>query len=221
MKILRALFLIWIVSVLLVPGSPAAETQATSLDLGRWEGKVVLLDFWASWCGPCAESFPWMDEMVRKYADRGLVVVAVNVDREREAADAFLAGSSFDFQYVYDPEGGLVESYGIEAMPSSILFDRQGRAVFRHAGFRQKELREYEEHIVAVLDGKTGTVDGVETTATRAGIGARPWERDLLARPDMALNTDPLDLAFDDHVYFSKEASSGGRGFGGGGCGCN
>jgi hypothetical protein len=54
-----------------------------------------------------------------------------------------------------------------------------------------------------------------------AGLGVQPWERDVLARPEMSLDADPLDAAIDDHIYFSKEASSGGRGFGGGGCGCN
>lgn len=52
-------------------------------------------------------------------------------------------------------------------------------------------------------------------------VGVQPWERDVLARPEMSLDTAPLDAAIDDHIYFSKEASSGGRGFGGGGCGCN
>jgi hypothetical protein len=54
-----------------------------------------------------------------------------------------------------------------------------------------------------------------------ANIGVQPWERDVLAKPEMSLDADPLDAAIDDHIYFSKEASSGGRGFGGGGCGCN
>jgi hypothetical protein len=52
-------------------------------------------------------------------------------------------------------------------------------------------------------------------------IGVKPWERDILARPEMALDASPVDSAFDEHVYFSKESASGGRGFGGGGCGCN
>jgi len=54
-----------------------------------------------------------------------------------------------------------------------------------------------------------------------AHVGVQPWERDVLAKPEMSLDADPLDAAIDDHIYFSKEASSGGRGFGGGGCGCN
>ena len=54
-----------------------------------------------------------------------------------------------------------------------------------------------------------------------SSVGVQPWERDVLARPEMSLDANPLDAAIDDHIYFSKEASSGGRGFGGGGCGCN
>ena len=54
-----------------------------------------------------------------------------------------------------------------------------------------------------------------------ASVGIKPWERDILARPEMALDANPIDTAFDEHIYFSKEAASGGRGFGGGGCGCN
>jgi hypothetical protein len=54
-----------------------------------------------------------------------------------------------------------------------------------------------------------------------SSMGVEPWERDVLAREEMQLTTDPLEAATDDHIYFSKEASSGGRGFGGGGCGCN
>ncbi len=66
---------------------------------------------------------------------------------------------------------------------------------------------------------------GLLVLLTLAGIsacaGVKPWERDLLAKPQMELDSDPLQTAFDEHIYFSKEASSGGRGFGGGGCGCN
>ena len=58
-------------------------------------------------------------------------------------------------------------------------------------------------------------------TGACSSLGVQPWERDLLAKPEMSLNADPVDLGLDDHIYFSKEGSSGGRGFAGGGCGCN
>lgn len=59
------------------------------------------------------------------------------------------------------------------------------------------------------------------TMAACSNLGVKPWERNLLAKPEMEMTADPLDLAFDEHIYFSKEASSGGQGFAGGGCGCN
>ncbi|MCP3982065.1 MAG: DUF4266 domain-containing protein [bacterium] len=182
----------------------------------------MLLDFWASWCGPCRQSFPWLEAMRQRYADRGLVVVAVNVDEERADADRFLEGTSYDFEFVYDPEGSLPEAYALEAMPSSILFDRSGKPVYRHSGFRLDEAEAYEKRIVELLETETVAGNYEEGAAAGSdGGGVKPWERGLLAKPEMQLDCDPIDLAFDDHIYFSKEASSGGRGFGGGGCGCN
>jgi cytochrome c biogenesis protein CcmG/thiol:disulfide interchange protein DsbE len=193
---------------------------AGGFDLARYQGKVVVLDFWASWCGPCAESFPWMETMVRQHGPEGLVIVAVNLDEDPEAARRFLGGKYADFEHVDDPQGTIAEAHGVAVMPTSILYDREGRPAFVHAGFHAEQAPQYEERIVALLTGKvTGTATLVARPKNRLGV--RPWERGVLARDDMRLDFDPLDLATDDHIYFSKEASSGGRGFGGGGCGCN
>ena len=69
--------------------------------------------------------------------------------------------------------------------------------------------------LLCLLLGSLLTISGCSS------LGVKAWERDLLAREDMLLDADPIDLALDEHIYFSKEASSGGQGFGGGGCGCN
>ena len=182
----------------------------------------MLLDFWASWCVPCRRSFPWMQAMLEEHGDEGLVVVAVNVGENREAADAFTKDFETGFHYVYDPEGRLADGLGVDAMPSSILFDREGRPVYRHSGFRIEETAEYEENIVSLLEAGVdeGAPPPLELSRRRSS-GVRPWQRGALARESMRLDADLLTLAFDDHLYFSKEASSGGRGFGGGGCGCN
>jgi thiol-disulfide isomerase/thioredoxin len=194
--------------------------SAGGLDLAPYQGKVVVVDFWASWCGPCAESLPWMETMVGKHGSEGLVVVAVNLDEDPEAARRFLGGKYADFEHVDDPQGAIAEAHGVAVMPTSILYDREGRPAFVHAGFHAEQRPQYEEHIVALLTGKaTGTATLVARPKSRLGV--RPWQRGILARDDMRLDFDPLDLATDDHIYFSKEASSGGRGFGGGGCGCN
>ena len=212
MKDRRVLILVVLLCTasLLMGGSPAENqlpdavptdtAPAPLLDLRRWEGKVVLVDFWASWCVPCQESFPWMAAMQEKYAARGLVIVAVNLDQERAAADRFLGADPHDFEYIFDPEGRLAEAHALEVMPTSILFDRAGRAVFRHSGFHIEKAAEYESHIVAALEGSvevTGSVLTPPQPAGRRKVGIRPWQRGLLAARGMALDCDRLDLDFD------------------------
>ena len=96
----------------------AAADPSGGLDLARYRGKVVLLDFWASWCEPCRHSFPWLNEMQAKYAERGLIVIGVNVDRERADADRFLRDVPAGFDIVYDPDGSLAAQYDLPGMPT-------------------------------------------------------------------------------------------------------
>jgi len=126
-----------------------------SLDLSAYQGKVVLLDFWASWCVPCRRSFPWMNEMQQKYGDSGLVIIGVNMDAEAEEAQAFLANYPADFDIVYAPDGALAKEFGVRAMPSSFVIGRDGEVVTRHLGFKVKKQDEYEAALLSAL--KTGT----------------------------------------------------------------
>jgi cytochrome c biogenesis protein CcmG/thiol:disulfide interchange protein DsbE len=207
-------------SSVLQAGSP--EQPAEEFNLEQYAGNVVLVDFWASWCGPCRESFPWMEEMARSHANEGLVIVAVNLDEDRAAAEAFLKVNKLaGIEKRFDPNGELAERYGVSSMPFSLLFNREGQPVYRHAGFHADQTAEYEEHIKALLNDTTGDAAISVQAAAGRKVGVRPWERGELAAPEMQLICDPLESEFDDHIYFSREASSGGRGFGGGGCGCN
>jgi cytochrome c biogenesis protein CcmG, thiol:disulfide interchange protein DsbE len=117
-------------------GIAGSARASEALDLASLRGKVVYLDFWASWCKPCRESFPWMNDVHAAYAGKDVVVVAVNVDQERALADAFLKAYPAEFQVVYDPDGRLAEQYRVVGMPSSFLIDRTGTVRFRHVGFR-------------------------------------------------------------------------------------
>jgi thiol-disulfide isomerase/thioredoxin len=126
-------------------------SRAAPLDLTSYRGKVVLLDFWASWCEPCRRSFPWLSAMQDKYGSDGLVVVGVNVDRERDDADRFLASTPARFRVVYDPQGELATQYNLMGMPSSFLFDAEGRLVATHVGFRQGMREEREAELRAAL----------------------------------------------------------------------
>jgi thiol-disulfide isomerase/thioredoxin len=199
------------------------DLSTTGLDPSTWRGRVVLLDFWASWCAPCQQSFPWMARMRKTYGDRGLVVVAVDLDEDSKAGARFLKNIKGEEKFVHikDPEGRLAEAYGLTVMPTSLLYDRDGRPVYRHEGFRPERTDEYERHIVALMENRAPASALTIAPAQPARFGVHPWQRGVLADPVMRLTFDTLETEFDDHIYFSKEASSGGRGFGGGGCGCN
>lgn len=116
------------------------------------KGKVVLVDFWASWCEPCKQSFPVMEELHKRYADRGLVIIAINVDENRPKMEAFLKKNPVSFVVLRDANQKLVEKAGIAAMPSSFLLDREGKVRFAHTGFRGAETKKkYEEEIESLL----------------------------------------------------------------------
>lgn len=147
------LALLFAMSTASVGAAPSPLPQAAP----RWplldslHGKVVLVDFWASWCGPCLQSFPWMNGLHAKHADEGLVILAVNLDQERAQADAFLKKLPPQFRVEYDAEGTLAKSFGVQAMPTSFLIGRDGTVRARHAGFRDKQRAGREQEIEQLL----------------------------------------------------------------------
>jgi len=137
---------------LLVFGS--ASFADTRFELENYRGKVVVLDFWASWCVPCRHSFPWMNQMQQKYAGDGLVIIGVNMDANADDAAAFLHEFPAEFVIVPDSRGELATQFAIEAMPSSFVIDREGNVVISHLGFQSRKTDEYESNIKQVLFGK-------------------------------------------------------------------
>ena len=142
--------------LVIAAGSAAEPTTSRELAnvplLRELKGKVVLLDFWASWCEPCRQSFPWMNDLQRRYGERNLVVVAVNVDQDRKLAEQFLAATPAGFRVEYDPVGTLAEKLGVETMPMSFLIDANGTLRSRHAGFKDTQRKEREAAIVGLLE---------------------------------------------------------------------
>lgn len=128
---------------------PAASAE--QFDVEQYAGKVVVLDFWASWCVPCRRSFPWLNAMQAKFADRGLVIVGVNLDMERADAERFLEDYPAEFSIVYDDNQELARAYGVVAMPSSYVIGRDGSIVAQHMGFKVKQQDEYEAIIAEAL----------------------------------------------------------------------
>jgi len=115
------------------------------------KGKVVVVDFWASWCLPCAESFPVLDELQKKYGDR-LIVIAVNVDEKASNMDKFLKKHTVTFNIVRDAGQKLVATVSPETMPTSFILDGEGKVRFLHNGFHGESTRkEYISEIESLL----------------------------------------------------------------------
>lgn len=130
------------------------SARADDLDLSAYKGKVVYLDFWASWCAPCRVSFPWMNEIQQTYGNRGLVVIGVNVDRDRGPADEFLKANYPQFKIVYDPNGKIAGKYDFKDMPTSFLIGRDGKIRYTHNGFLLNQNGKYIADINALLNEK-------------------------------------------------------------------
>jgi cytochrome c biogenesis protein CcmG, thiol:disulfide interchange protein DsbE len=127
---------------------PALQGTVT---LDSLRGKVVLVDFWASWCGPCHRSFPWLAQMQSRYAGQGLAIVAINLDKTREAADGFLAGTPAPFTIAFDPAGKVATAYHVAGMPTTVLVGRDGRVRETHIGFEPAKAAAYEALIQEAL----------------------------------------------------------------------
>ncbi|MFK7913222.1 MAG: TlpA family protein disulfide reductase [Pseudomonadales bacterium] len=130
--------------------APPAITPSVD-DLNQYHGKVVLLDFWASWCGPCRRSFPWMNQLLKTHAGAPLHIVAVNLDAKRSDADQFLKAFPADFEVWFDPQGNLARHFDVGAMPTSILLDPQGGVIAVHRGFLRKHTERYEATVRQAL----------------------------------------------------------------------
>ncbi len=115
------------------------------------KGKVIYVDFWASWCVPCRKSFPWMNAMQAKHKEQGLVVLSINLDAQAQLAEKFLLRTPANFAVIYDAKGILAKKFQLKGMPSSYLFDRQGQLISAHHGFNEKKQQKYQYEIEQAL----------------------------------------------------------------------
>ena len=119
--------------------------------LEKHKGDVIYLDFWASWCGPCRKSFPWMNDMQNKYQQQGFTVISVNLDADYELAQNFLKEHPALFSVIYDPKGLTAKKYKVKGMPTSYLIGRDGQIKKAHTGFFAKKITLYENEIKQFL----------------------------------------------------------------------
>jgi thiol-disulfide isomerase/thioredoxin len=138
-------------------GSKAPEFKSPALDGGKvlslaaYRGKVVYLDFWASWCPPCLTSLPLLEQLRKEFPADQFQILAVNVDQDVAKARKFIQKTGVGYPSATDPKGRLPEMYGIETMPTSFLIDRNGVIRYVHHGFRKGDVGPLREQIAKLV----------------------------------------------------------------------
>ena len=156
MNIVKFIFLLFLASS--IQNSYAESAPNITLDISNnpktlndFKGKLVYLDFWASWCIPCRKSFPFMNEMHNKYKAKGFEVIAINLDKDASLVLKFLNKYPAQFKIAYDSIGETAEKFNVRAMPTSFLIGRNGEIIATHQGFRQKDIGKIEQLIQSNL----------------------------------------------------------------------
>lgn len=137
-------------------GSPAPTfTLATrgggSLSLSQLKGQVVLINFWASWCGPCRQEMPLLDSLYKKYHKLGFTLVGVNVEPDAKEAEAALQKTPVSFPILYDPQSKVSALYDVATMPSTVIVDRSGKVRLLHRGYKPGDENEYFDSVRALI----------------------------------------------------------------------
>lgn len=141
-------------------GQPAPQFTLPSLQqdqptgLAQFTGKVIYLDFWASWCAPCRTSFPLLNKLHQKLQKQGFEVVAINLDEDKANAERFLKEFPVNFTILRDSSGEWADNYVVESMPTSFIIDKQGVIQKIHHGFVSDDINELEQKITSLLTEK-------------------------------------------------------------------
>jgi cytochrome c biogenesis protein CcmG, thiol:disulfide interchange protein DsbE len=129
-----------------------------NVSLANFRGRYVYVDFWASWCGPCKQSFPWMNTLQSKLGPGGLQVLAINVDEKAADANHFLTAVPASFTVLFDAKGSAPAAYDVQGMPTSFLVGPDGKVLFVHKGFKDSDRAELEQKIGALIASKPAEV---------------------------------------------------------------
>ena len=134
-----------------MPSSALKDLAGKAIDPSALAGKVVIIDFWASWCAPCKQELPALEKLYKKYKDKGLLVIGVSVDNELDKARALAKSLKLSFPNAHDGEHALAEKFDPPRMPSSYVIDQKGIVRHVHAGFRAGDEADIEREIRALL----------------------------------------------------------------------
>ena len=118
------------------PDFTLKSSSGENIKLSELRGTVVLLNFWASWCGPCRTEMPLLDELYQEYRDYGFTILGVNLDENRDQANLLLDKIPVSFPVLFDPANSTSETYQVDAMPTTVLIDRNGKVRYHHRGYK-------------------------------------------------------------------------------------
>ena len=137
-------------------GGPApqfslAARSGSSVSLAQYKGQVVMLNFWASWCGPCRQEMPLLESIYKKYNRLGFTLIGVNVEPDSNAANEWLKQTPVSFPILYDKDSKVSKMYDVAGMPSTVIIDRAGKVRVLHRGYKPGDENEYLDSIRSLV----------------------------------------------------------------------
>jgi peroxiredoxin len=135
----------------LAPNFTLPSRSGDKVSLADLKGKVVMLNFWASWCGPCRQEMPLLDQMHKRYSSLGFTLLGVNVEADTADAERWLEQTPVSFPVLFDRDSKVSELYEVSAMPSTVFIDRKGNMRYLHRGYKPGDESEYLNQIRALL----------------------------------------------------------------------
>lgn len=133
------------------PAFTLQSVDGKTVSLAQFKGDVVMINFWASWCGPCRQEMPLLDSIYKQYKDMGFVLLGVNVEPNPHNADAWLRKTPVSYPVLYDPKSEVSQLYQVQAMPTTVIIDRQGIVRFVHNGYLPGDENQYMNSIRALI----------------------------------------------------------------------
>jgi peroxiredoxin len=143
-------------AVAAAPSGPAPQFTldargGSQVNLAQYKGQVVMINFWASWCGPCRQEMPLLEDIYKKYNKLGFTLIGVNVEPDSKAADDWLKQTPVSFPILYDKNSKVSQLYDVSGMPSTVIIDRKGNLRYLHHGYKPGDEGEYLNNIRAMI----------------------------------------------------------------------
>jgi peroxiredoxin len=129
------------------PDFTLKSNSGKNIKLSELRGQVVMINFWASWCGPCRQEMPILNQLYKRYEPMGFTLLGVNVEEDSAAANKVLREIPVDFPVLYDNKNQVSETYQVRAMPSTILIDRDGKVRYLHKGYKPGYEEDYQKQV--------------------------------------------------------------------------